>query len=125
MNIDRQPGSRLPEDPAYWQHLAARSVDAAFGAAVEHAGSPRDAANEPWWRGMSDAAFMLAASAVFALIGGSLLLDNRLPRTTAEAHPLTGALAPDDDLLASLLNADAPPPAAAMLRLVALREVKR
>ena len=124
MNSDRRPGSRLPDDDAYWQDLAARAVDAAFrrpGRAAEVPGrSPT-----PWWRGMSDAAFVLAASAALALIGGSLLLDDRSTRTATDAHALRGALVPEDDLLASLLNADEPPPPAALLRLVARREVER
>jgi hypothetical protein len=124
MNSDRRPGSRLPDDDAYWQDLAARTVVAAFsrpGPAAEVPGiSPA-----PWWRGMSDAAYVLAASAALALIGGSLLLDDPSTRTATDADALRGALAPEDDLLASLLNADEPPPAAALLRLLARREVER
>jgi hypothetical protein len=140
MSSDRRSATRLPEDPAYWEDLAARSVAAAFrmstatadGRPVAH---PRDGSRfvhagrgafEPWWRGMSDAAFVLAASAVFALIGGSLLLGERSPPPDTEAHALTGALAPEDPLLASLLAAPAgPPPASALLRLVALRGDER
>lgn len=121
MSIDRQSGSRLPDDPAYWERLAARSVNAAFDPWWRGM-----AAFDPWWRGISDAAFVLAASAVFALLGGSLLLGERSPRAAAEVHALTGALAPDDPLLGSLLNASSgPPPASALLRLVALREAER
>jgi hypothetical protein len=144
MNIDRQSGSRLPDDPAYWENLAERSVQAAFGADAAHDASPAAAAHAArvpfrhsapqqlghyateWWRGMSDAAFVLAAGAVLALIGGSLLLDDRAPGAPTETHALTGAFAPDDPLLGSLLNAAAgPPPAAALLKLLALREAER
>lgn len=115
MSSDRQSGSRLPDDPAYWENLAARSVDAAFSPSATE-----------WWRGMSDMAFVLAASAVLALLGGSLLLDDRSPDATTATHAFTGAFAPDDPLLASLVNATAgPPPASALLRLVALREAER
>ena len=120
MNTDRRPGSRLPDDPAYWQGLAARSVDAAL---EPHRAAP--VVGSPWWRGLSDAAFMLAASAVLALVGGFLLLDERSAVTTAGTHALTDAIAPDDDLLRRLMNADEPPPATAMLHLVARREVER
>jgi hypothetical protein len=121
MSIDPQSGSRLPDDPAYWENLAARSVEAAFSAP-----QPLGHSAIEWWRGMSDAAFVLAASAVLALIGGSLLLDDRSSGATTEMHSLTGAFAPDDPLLGSLLNEDAgPPPASALLTLVALREAER
>ena len=136
MNTDRRPASRLPDDPAYWQGLAARSVEKALAsdeADVAPGGDvgpePPDGAPviaSPWWRGLSDAAFMLAASALLALAGGSLLLDERSsPVTRMETHALTDAIAPDDDLLRRLMSADEPPPATAMLHLVARREVER
>lgn len=131
MKGDRRPGSRLPEDPAYWDGLAARSVEAAFrssvaaprGLAVARARS--GAGVDPWWRAMSDAAFVLAASAVIAVFGGSLLLQERSAGPAPEGHALTSALAPDDPLLVTLLNAPAAPPASALLKLVALREEER
>ncbi|MGH7481563.1 MAG: hypothetical protein ACRELV_05365 [Longimicrobiales bacterium] len=136
MNSDRRPGTRLPDDPAYWEELAVRSVDVAFGVSAGQAGlrvaHGQGAAPDPWWRGISDAAFMLAASAVVALFGGSLLLGERSPRAMPDARPipqaraLTAPLAPDDPLLASLLDASAgPPSASALLELVALREEER
>ncbi|HSK19203.1 MAG TPA: hypothetical protein VK912_08685 [Longimicrobiales bacterium] len=135
MNTDR-PGSRLPDESAYWQDLAARSIDAAFDSGDadvalhgDGVAEPRNAAlvvASPWWRGLSDAAFTLAASALLALVGGALLLDERSPVPAAEVHALTGAIAPDDDdVLTSLMNADEPPPAMAMLRVVARREAAR
>lgn len=148
MRSERRRGARLPEDPGYWEELAARSVDAAFGSSTAPAASrgqragvagqpieshapPAHRPTRPWWGALSDASFMLAASAVLAVLGGSLLLDERTPvtlqpRAAAETHALMAALAPDDALLASLLDASAgPPTAAALLRLVALREVER
>lgn len=135
MNSERRPGSRLPDDAAYWERLAARSVAAAFdngGAHVVARGAPALdppglalAVASPWWRGLSDAAFMLAASALLALVSGAVLLDERAPGTLTEAHAFTAAIAPDDDVLASLMNADEPPPAMAMLRVVARREAER
>ena len=133
---------RLPEDPAYWDELAARSLDAAFASPAAGAASPaahaRDrGAFDSWWRGMSDAAFVLAASAVLAVFGGALLLDQRPPRATSETHALTAppharaqphfasALAPDDPLLATLANARGEPAAFDVLRLIALREETR
>lgn len=116
MNSDRRPGSRLPEDPAYWEELASRSVEAAFRSS---------AAFDPWWRAMSDAAFVLAASAVIAVFGGSLLLQERSAGPAMEGHALTSALAPDDPMLVTLLNAPAAPPASALLKFVALREEER
>lgn len=120
MSAGRRPGTRLPDEPAYWEDLAARSVAAAFGA------------RDPWWRGVSDAAFPLAASALLALLGGALLLDDRPSRArtgvagATEATALTHAIAPDDPLLRGLLRSPAePPPAAALLRLVATREGER
>lgn len=148
MSSDRRSGSRLPQDPAYWENLAARSIDAALRSSSVHAGGTRagdaretragDARDEtarfavragairdPWWRGLSDAAFILAASAVLALFAGSVLLSERSPRAAPE-RALTHALAPDDPLLASLLDVPAgPPSASALLRLVALREEQR
>lgn len=123
MNSDRRPGSRLPDDPAYWQNLAGRSIVSAL---EPRSGAP--AVVSPWWHGLSDAAFTLAASALLAMVGGSLLLDERAPvpaPVSMEAHALTHAVAPDDDLLTSLMNPDEPPPATAMLRVVARREVQR
>jgi hypothetical protein len=129
MSSDRPSETRLPDDPAYWEDLAARSIDAAFG------GTARD--RDAWWRGMSDGAFVLAASAVFALLGASLVVDARSPGGTAGAHafaelhgstpgPIGAALAPDDPMLVTLLDASAgPPPPAVLLRLVALREEAR
>ena len=74
---------------------------------------------------MSDAAFVLAASAVIAVFGGSLLLQERSVGPAVEGHALTGALAPDHPMLVTLLNAPAAPPAAALLKLVAIREEER
>lgn len=131
MNGERRPGSRLPDDPEYWERLAARSVDAAFRSSAAASRGPavgrgRDrAAFDPWWRAMSDAAFVLAATAVLAVFGGSLLLQDRPAGAAVERHALTSVLAPDDPLLVTLLNAPAPPPAAALLKLVALREEER
>jgi hypothetical protein len=131
MSSDRRSETRLPEDPAYWEDLAARSVAAAFRSSAASAGAFRrvhargGAAFDPWWRGMSDAAFVLAASAVLAVVGGSVLIDERSPRATTDARALTGALAPDDPLLASLLDAPTELPASALLRLVAVRGEER
>jgi hypothetical protein len=136
MSSDRRRGSRLPEDPEYWVNLTARSTAAAFGtgSAPGRSGIPHAhrSAEDAWWGALSDAAFMLAASAALALLGGSLLLDERPSRAvtetnaTAETRALTAVLAPDDPLLASLLDASVgPPSAAALLKLVALREVER
>ncbi|MGH7446323.1 MAG: hypothetical protein ACREK1_01165 [Longimicrobiales bacterium] len=138
MSSERRSETRLPGDPAYWEDLAARSVEAAFRSSIASAGGTTvghargGATFDPWWRAMSDAAFVLAASAVLALFGGAMLLDERSPRAMTEAHAmtegraLTGSLAPDDPLLASLLDAPAgPPPAATLLRLVALRAGER
>jgi hypothetical protein len=134
---------RLPEDPAYWDELAARSIDAAFAltvagtASLETYARDRDAF-DAWWRGMSDAAFVLAASAVLAVFGGALLLDQRPPSATSETHALVAppharaqphvfasALAPQDPLLATLVNARGEPGAFDLLRLLALREETR
>lgn len=146
MNTERGPDSRLPEDAEYWERLAARSIDAAFrspaaaprGSAATHprgsAVGPRHgfggrargvAAIEPWWSALSDAAFVLAASALLAVVGGSLLLQERSAAPMVEGHALTSALAPDDPLLATLLNAPAAPTASALLKLVAVREEER
>jgi hypothetical protein len=122
MTFERKPGTRLPDDPAYWERLAERAIDAAFNAPARRTAS----SVEPWWRTLSDASFVLAASAVLALIGGSLLLDERAPTAPTESHALAAALAPDDPLLASLLDASAgPPPATTLLRLIGLREERR
>lgn len=124
-----RPGSRLPGDPAYWEKLAARSVEAALRGA--RAGSPSPLASRgavaasPWWRGLSDAALTLAASAVFALLGGALLLGERPERATTESSVFAAALTPDDPLLRTLLDAQVEPAAAALLRLIALREEER
>jgi hypothetical protein len=75
---------------------------------------------------MSDAAFVLAASAVLALVGGSLLLDDRPAESPTATHEFTGVFAPDDPLLRVLMSTDAgPPPASVLLRLVAVREEER
>jgi hypothetical protein len=121
MNTERRPGTRLPDDPRYWESLAERSVDAALGAS-----RARLAAGDPWWRLLSDASFALAASAVLALIGGSLLLGARSPAAAAEPNTFAAALAPDDPLLGSLVNpAVEPPPASVLLALIGLREEQR
>lgn len=147
MSTERHRESRLPDDPAYWENLARRTVEAAFTAdavhgetaatdSAPHVNVSTGAAARPlghsasppleWWRGISDAAFVLAASAVLALIGGSLLLDDRLADATSATHQLTGAFAPDDPLLRVLMSTDAePPPASVLLRLVAAREEER
>jgi hypothetical protein len=134
---------RLPEDPVYWDVLAARSIDAAFALPAAGAASPEthardNGAFDAWWRGMADAAFVLAASAVLAVFGGALLLEQLPPRATSETHALAAppharaqpdffasALAPRDPLLATLANARAEPAAFDLLRLIALREETR
>lgn len=131
MTEDWRSETRLPDDPGYWDDLAARSIDAALqrtpaaNAGEATAASGRATATAPWWRGVSDAAFLLAASAALALLGGTLLLDEPSPRATPHAAAIAGALAPDDPLLRTLLNAPAEPQAGALLRLVALREEGR
>lgn len=119
MSSEQRPGSRLPDDAEYWDDLAARSIDAALGPSRS-----RVAAERAWWCGLSDAAYVLAASALLAVIGGSLLLGER-PRAEADAHALADALGPVDPLLGSLLAASVEPPASALLTLVALREEAR
>lgn len=121
MNAERQPGSRLPGDPGYWETLAERSVDAAFRDSLASS-----APAGTWWGALSDVSFVLATSAVLALVGGALLLGERSPDAATDSHALTVTLAPDDPLLGSLLRAAAgPPPASALLTLIALREEQR
>jgi hypothetical protein len=138
MNSERVPGPRLPDDPTYWENLAERSVRAALGSSAA-AGMPRThrAAPDAWWRGLADGAYVLAASAVLALLGASLLLGERslAPMDAqaftqlhllAEPHMLTAALTPADPMIATLLEAPAGAPSASvLLRLVALREEAR
>jgi hypothetical protein len=120
MNSERKPGVRLPHDEAYWEGLAERSIQAAFTA-------PRKPAS-PWWHALSDASFVLAASAVLALLGGPLLVGERQAPTTPPGgvRVLATTLAPEDPMLTSLLLSRAgPPPPAVLLRLIALREERR
>lgn len=119
---EQRAGSRLPDDARYWDDLAARSIDAALGPARPRVAAARAA----WWSGLSDASYVLAASALLAVIGGSLLLDER-PRAgaAADARALAESLGPVDPLLGSLLAASVEPPASALLTLVALREEAR
>jgi hypothetical protein len=137
MNSERVPGSRLPDDPAYWENLAERSVRAALGSGTA-AGIPHAhrAAPDAWWRGLADGAYVLAASAVLALLGASLLLGERSSapmdaqvftrlHLLAEPHMLTAAFTPDDPMIATLLQAPGAPASSVMLRLVALREETR
>jgi hypothetical protein len=117
MTADPRPGARLPRDPDYWEQLSTRSTRAAFGPAAP---AP---ALEPWWRAISDGAFALAAGAAFALLGGSLLLGARRATPSVDAQPVAQALAPDQPLLAALLDARGEPPSTALLlKLMALRE---
>lgn len=120
MTQERQPASRLPAEPGYWDDLAARSVAAALGARAGRA-QPR---TTPWWRGLADAAIPLAACAAFALIAGPLLLRDRPP---AAAEPaLSAALAPRDPLLANLLEHESGPlPAGVVFQLIAAKEQTR
>jgi hypothetical protein len=109
MSGDWGLAKRLPEDPAYWERLAARAVDAARPGG--------------WWLSLSDSAFLLAASAVVALLGGALLVGERVPDAVPAASAIARALAPDDPLLRSLLDSPGSgPPAASLLTLGAARE---
>lgn len=112
MSVDLRSASRLPDDPGYWQELAARSIAAAH--------PPR------WWTSLSDAAYVLAASAVLALLAGGLLLGDRTDGATLERGTIRHALAPEDPLLRSLLASSAVAPApATLLTLVAARQEER
>ncbi len=118
MSTERRPGTRLPADEAYWNALAARSIDAAYRRAAPPA--------HAWWHGVADAAFRLAAGAVLALLGGALLLEAPPAPDTTQPDAIAHALAPDDPMLQSLLVTPASaPPASLLLTLAALREVER
>lgn len=115
MNDEWKSARRLADDPAYWDALAARSIEAALGGTRRPA-----AAGSAWWRALANAAWPLAACAVLALLAGATLYDER-PGTAPRTDLIADALAPDDALLRSLLDAPAAPPAGTLLRLVALR----
>jgi hypothetical protein len=126
MNGERRLRSRLPDDTAYWDDLAARSIDAAFATSPNRSPArltPEISPAVPWWRGLSDAAYVLAAGAVLAVVGGSMLLQVQPPRVTTDALVVSRALAPDDQIAASLVNIPPYPPSPSVLvRLAALRE---
>lgn len=113
MSANWRSGTRLPDDPEYWDRLAARSIEAALGT------PRRRPAAKPWWGALSDHSFRLAASAALVLIGGALLLPD------GSAAPVTGphaARTSADPVLGSLLGTATEPPAVPLLLgLIALR----
>ncbi len=116
MTDDPRAHSRLPQDSVYWERLSSRAIEAALGPALPQM--------ETWWRPISERAFALAAAAVVAMLAGSLLMGARQNSVTdGGTGPLAEALAPDQPLLATMLEAQSEPPSAALLfRLMALRE---
>jgi hypothetical protein len=128
MMNDRHEAGRLPRAQAYWDELAARSIDAAFRSSEAAAHNPArtDRAESPWWTGMAHAAPALAAVAAVALLGGIVLVGEAPPSAPAEPDAIMSALSPSEPMLRSLLlTTDAPPPAAALVSLVALRHRDR
>lgn len=116
MTDDSGTGSRLPFDPGYWDELSRRSIEAALAQPA--------AQEDPWWSLLSERAYALAAAAAFALLGGSLLLGARQPGGGgSSSSPIAEALAPDQPLLATMMEAGSGLPTADLLfNLMALRE---
>jgi len=100
--MSRETHTRLPDDPAYWDRLAERSLRAAFH--EEHT---------PWWSVLSDWSFAFAASAVLVLVGATLLPSQR-------SAPAAG-----DPVAEGLLTNSAPPAESVLLRLLAMQEAAR
>jgi len=123
----RRPG-RLPEDPAYWEELARRAIAAALGGPSVGASASvgGGGGGETWWTRVADSALVLAAAAVVAVLGGTFLMGERpSPAVPAGSSAIVSALAPEDPMLRSLLVPAGPPPASALVSLVALREGER
>lgn len=120
MNRTRPP-SRLPEDPAYWEGLARRSLAAALGNGTATAARPVAA-----WQWLAGVSYRLAAGAAIAVLMATLLRGERASPAPAPPDPLAALVAPDDRLLQAVLQAGrtAPEPLE-LLRLVALRAGER
>lgn len=118
-----RPTSRLPDDPAYWEGLAARSVAAALATGGETATSSQPV---PWWHWLSVSGYRLAAGAAVVTLLATLFRGERTAPAPAEPEPLATLVVPVDPLLRSVLETGtAAPDHNQMLRLVALRAEER
>lgn len=95
--------SAIPDDPAYWDMLAARVACAAKGRR----------STLGWMGGRSERRLVLAAlSAAAAMLIVALAVRSAPPRRSGDAW--TAALAPRDPLGRLLVRATVPPPVAAI-----------
>lgn len=123
---DRKWGGRLPDDEAYWDDLASRVIARAFRSHTTEVAATRGVSGSaPWWTRLADASVRLAAAAVLALLGGTLLLGEG-PSPAAAPDALMTRMSPEEPMLRTLiLDPTAPPPASALVNLMALREEGR
>lgn len=117
------PTSRLPDDPAYWEGLATRSVAAALATDL---GTPPVTRPVPWWHWLSASGYRLAAGAAIVALMATLLRGERTVPAPATPEPLATLVVPKDPLLQAVLETGtAAPDHNQMLRLVALRAEER
>jgi len=104
------PGSRLPDDPGYWDDLAGR-IAARSAPVIDTWGAERTR----WWSWLADFSPALAAAAVLAMAATWAFAPAAQPVDPDAALPRVGeAIAPTDPMARALL-ADSTPPAIAGL----------
>lgn len=103
----RQLESRLPDDPAYWDDLAARIVDSAEPILRGH----RDA--RPWWHPLARWSPAIAVTAAAAALLLAVVLPPDRPRQAPIAFEML--LSPEDPLARAVLGRDPVTDISAML----------
>jgi hypothetical protein len=98
------PASRLPGEPAYWNHLARRIVEQAGPTLSAYRSAAR-----AWWAPLARRSPWLAAAAVLITATGWLFLPGAQGSARGGAD-LDWVLTPADPLARSVLTPDGPPP---------------
>jgi anti-sigma-K factor RskA len=109
----RDPRSRLPDDPRYWQRLSERIMTDA---------TPRlRARRAAWWSVMESSWRLLATTAAAAVVAGIILMQPRGGAPGGAVAANVYGLTPADSLAAPLVQGEAPPPMPSLLGLAGRR----
>lgn len=105
MNERQHPGGfrpRLPDDPAYWQALAARIVVGAEPTLAELR------TRQPWWKPLARWAPALSAGALAASLAALALVPNGTDAAPARATAFADVFDPRDPVGAAFVGESTP-----------------
>ena len=105
MNEQQHPGGfrpRLPDDPAYWQGLAARVVAGAAPTLAELR------AAQPWWKPLARLAPAFGVGALAASLAAFVFLPDGSPPAPSREVALADVFDPGDPVGAAFIGETAP-----------------